>query len=111
MARSLVPVGELAGALQDDIDAQVFPGEGGGVRLAEHADRLPADSDVGAFGGKPLRPRSVHRVVVEEMRQGLRVRDVVHGDEVDPDLALERRSQNETADPSEPVDRYPHEPS
>ena len=40
-----VGVGEEAGRLDDDVDAQVAPGQLRRVALGEHLDRLAADGD------------------------------------------------------------------
>ena len=42
----VVGLGEAAGRLDDDVDAQLAPGEVGGVALGEDLDRLAVDDDV-----------------------------------------------------------------
>ena len=46
----LVCVGEAAGGLDDEVDAELAPGDGGGVALRDDLDALTVDLD-GAVGG------------------------------------------------------------
>ena len=63
MLASGLGVGEAAGGLDDDVDAQVAPAEVGGIPLGENLDRLAVDDDRVAFeldgdniivNGKPI---------------------------------------------------------
>src|SRR5439155_9515076 len=106
--RRLLALGELAGALENDVDAHILPRKRRRVRLAEGPNRLPSDLDPAITRLEPLRPGSVHRVVGQEMSERLRVGDVVHRDEIAGDVALERRPDDQSPDAAEPVDCDPH---
>ena len=104
-----IAIGESAGTLEHELHAEVLPGQllwlfdgGDSDRLAVHDERVAL-----RFDGAGKAP--VHRVVFQEVRQRLRVGDVVDADEFDVGL-LGRggRAHHVAADASEPIDPYPH---
>ena len=95
--------GEQAGRLDDDVDAELVPRQRLRVALAEHAERRAVDADRVALdldAGKP----AVRRVVVEQVREDVRRREVVHGDDVELAAALQVRANEVAPDPAEAVD-------
>ena len=99
----LVALGEEAAALEDQVHAELLPGQLGGIALGEHADRLPVD-------GEPVLVRAhvpgegpVDGVVLEEVRERLRVGDVVHGDELERAL-VEAGAEHVPPDAAEAID-------
>jgi hypothetical protein len=104
--RGLVPRGEPAGGLYDHLGAEVAPREGGGVALGEHAETLAINDQVAVLDADLAREDPVHGVVLEQVRQGLGVGEVVDADDVVAvvEPALEDGAEDEPADPAEPVD-------
>jgi len=87
----------------DDVNAELVPRQCLRVALAEHAKRRAVDADRVALDldtGKP----AVRRVVVEQVREDVRRRKVVHGDDVELAAALQVRSNEVPPDPAEAVD-------
>ena len=76
-------VGEEAGGLDHDVDAEVAPLQGGGVVLGEGLDLLVAHDDrVG--GGRHVGVEAAEdRVVLEQVRQDGVVGQVVDADDLD----------------------------
>ena len=103
MPRRLVALGEETAALEHQIDAELLPRELGGIALRDHTHRLPVEADAVLLRPHVAAERAVHRVVLEEMRERLRVGDVVHGDELEPAL-VEAGAQDVSADAPETID-------
>ena len=99
----LLAVGEEAGGLHDDLDAQVAPGQVGGVALSEHLDVLAVDGDAILVVGDLAVETTKDRVVLEQVGQGLVVRQVVDGDNLDVGALLEGGTEEVAADPAEAV--------
>ena len=99
----LLAVGEEAGGLHDDLDAQVAPGQVGGVALSEHLDVLAVDGDAILVVGDLAVETTEDRVVLEQVGQGLVVRQVVDGDNLDVGALLEGGTEEVAADPAEAV--------
>ena len=104
-ALAFVGVGEDAGALEHDVDAEVAPRQRRRVLLGEDLDLAAVDDDrarrrrvdvavVGAVG----------RVVLEQERVHLGVDEVVDRDDLDVRGALDERLERLAADPAEAVD-------
>src|SRR4030095_16651508 len=85
----VVALGEDAGRLDDHVDAQVAPGELGRVALGAGQDPLAGDGDRLVVEGDVPLQAAEGRVVLEQVRQGLVVGQVVHGHDLDV-LALGR---------------------
>ena len=99
----LLAVGEQARGLEHDVDAEVLPRQLAGVADRQHLEAVAADGDGVARGLHVLRQVAENRVVLEQVRQGLRVREVVDRHEIEFLLA-EGGAQDVAADPPEPVD-------
>lgn len=99
----LLAVGEEAGGLHDDLDAQVTPGQVGGVALSEHLDVLAVDGDAILVVGDLAVETTEDRVVLEQVGQGLVVRQVIDGDNLDVGALLEGGAEEVAADPAEAV--------
>ena len=99
----LLGLGEKAGGLDDDLNADRGPGKLGGVLLGEHLDEAAVDPEVAADGLDRSRIRPERRVVFEQVRVHFRVRQIVDRDDLDVGI-VEGGAQNETPDASETVD-------
>jgi hypothetical protein len=99
----LVALGEEPAALEDQLHAEVFPGELGRVALREHADLLPVDGEAVLVGLHVAREGAVHGVVLEEVGERPRVGDVVHRDELERAL-VEAGAEHVPADAAEAID-------
>ena len=105
--RGVVPLREQAGRLHHDVHAEVAPGKGRRVALGQHLEVARAHPQPAAFDRHLVGQVAEHRVVLEQVGQRLRIRDVVDRDELDILLAaLQGGPHDVAADPSEPVD--PH---
>src|SRR5438270_37382 len=102
----LVGVGEEAGRLDHDLDAEVPPLEPGRVALAEEADGAVADAYGVAVRADGRAEGPQRRVVLQKMGEGVSVADVVDGDDLEVRVELGGRPVDVPADPAEPVD--PH---
>src|SRR5262249_34272003 len=80
-----------------------LPRQRAGIALGEHLDRLLPDDQGIAFRAYVLVEPAVDRVVAQQVRQRLGVRDVVDGHELEPGLA-ETGSKHVAADTPEAVD-------
>src|SRR5208282_1475150 len=89
--------------------AQLAPRQLGGVTLGEHLQRLAIEQDRPAFGFDLVAERAVDGIVLEQMREGGRVGDVVDGDDLEVSFG-QRRAQKHPADSAESVnsDFYRH---
>ena len=111
--RGLLLAGEDAGAFQDDVDAELAPGQLREVALGQHLDRRQrlagggADVQRVALELGLAREAAVHAVVAEQMRVGGGRRQVVDRHHLDVVAALlGQRPQDVAADPAEAVDGY-----
>jgi len=96
-------------ALDDDPDPFVIPGDLRGVAVGEALDRPAVDDQLILSSGHGSRKASVVGVVLEEVRVGLHVEEVVDGNNLQgARIALEDRLQHLAPDPSEPVDPDPY---
>ena len=103
MGLGLLAVGEEAGGLHDDLNAQVAPGQVGGVALSEHLDVLAVDGDAILVVGDLAVETTKDRVVLEQVGQGLVVRQIVDGDNLDVGALLEGGAEEVAADSAEAV--------
>ena len=97
-------VGEEAGALEHDVDAQVAPRQVGRVALGEDLDLAAVDDDRRVAGPDVARIGAVGRVALEQERVHLGVDQVVDGDDLDVRGALDERLERLATDPAEAVD-------
>ena len=97
-------IGEDAGALEDDVDAEVAPRQGGRVALGQDLDLTAVDDDRRVAGTDVARVGAVGRVVLEQVRVHLRVDQVVDGHDLHVRGTLDERLERLPTDPAEAVD-------
>jgi len=108
VCRGLVAFGEEAGGLHDDVDAERLPRQLGGVAFGKHAQRLAVDRDAVVGGRNRVGQHTHHRVVLEQVRHGLLVAEVVDGDDLHLRPAFLCCSPETAPDSAEAVDSYSH---
>ena len=97
-------IGEDAGALEDDVDAEVAPRQGGRVALGQDLDLAAVDDDRRVAGTDVARVGAIGRVVLEQERVHLRVDQVVDGHDLHVRGTLDERLERLSTDPAEAVD-------
>ena len=103
--RAASAFGEASGGLEHDVDAEILPRQRRRVLLGEDSDLVAVDGDRAVSCLDVALVRAVNRVVLEQVRERLRIREIVHGDEVDVrDTLLLRGAKHLTSDSSEAVD-------
>ena len=102
LARGVVQ--EKAGALQDDVGADLVPLEVGGIGLGGQADALAIDDHGVAIDGDVAGEVTVDRVVLEHVGQVVRVQQVVDSDHLDAGEVLGDGTEGHAADAAETVD-------
>ena len=103
-ALAFVGVGEDAGALEDDVDAEVAPRQGRRVLLGQDLDLAPVDDDRAVAGLDLAVVGAVRRVVLEQQGVHLGVDEVVDRHDLDVRGALDERLERLAADAAEAVD-------
>ena len=98
---------EEPGRLDRDVDAEIRPGQVGGVALGEELDLVAADGDRVVAGLDRDVEVAEHGVVLEQVRHRLRVADVVRGHDLEVAALLELGAQEVPADAAEAVDPHP----
>ena len=81
MSAHLGAVGKNAGRFDDDIDAELFPGQTRGIFLIEDGDVAPVDIYRAVAQLNFPRIDSVGGVVAKQMRIGFQVGHVIDGDD------------------------------
>ena len=94
---------EDPGALQHEVDTQLAPRQLGRVTLGERRDPVAVDDQLARRGAHVMVVAPVDAVVLEQVRQIVRVGDVVDCHEVEP-IGIEQDLQRGPADPSQTVD-------
>ena len=109
----LLPLGEDARGLDDDVDAQVAPGQCLGVALGEHLERVVAHGDAVAGDLDLVGQRAVGGVVLQEVGVDLRRGEVVDRYQVDVGSRPAGGPVEVSPDPPEAVDAdsYRHDSS
>ena len=97
-------IGEDARALEDDVDAEVAPRQGGRVALGQDLDLTAVDDDRRVAGPDVARVGAVRRVVLEQVRVHLRVDQVVDGHDLHVRGTLDEGLERLPTDPAEAVD-------
>ncbi len=101
----LVLVGEEARALEDDVGAELLPRQLGGVLLGDDLRVHVAEVDGALERLRGMGRAAVDAVVVVEVRERLRVGQVVDGDELEVlDVALGEGADDAASDAAEAVD-------
>ena len=104
----LVAVGEDAGGLDHDIDAEVAPREGFGIALGKHLEGVRPHGDAVAGDLDLFVEDAVGRVVLEQVGVDLGRGQVVDGDQIDVGSGLPRRPVEVATDAAEAVDANPY---
>ena len=103
--RAASAFGEASGGLEHDVDAEVLPRQRRRILLGEDSDLVAVDGDRAVRRRDVALVRAVHRVVLEEVRERLRIGQVVDGDELDVgDTLLLRGAKHLSSDASKAVD-------
>ena len=100
-------VGEEAGRLDRDVDAELAPRQLRGIALGHELDLVVAGPDEAVAGLDREVERAEHGVVLQQVGHRLRIRDVVRRDELEVAAALEGSPEEVPADPAEAVDPDP----
>ena len=107
MLGRVVPIGEQAGRLEHHVDAERFPGQLRRIAHRQHLELVAVDRNRVALCLDAGVEVAQNRVVLQQMREGRGVGQVVDRHEIDV-LVAERGSHDIPADPAEPVDADPH---
>ena len=99
-----VGIGEEAGGLDDDVGADLGPRQIGRIALTEDRDRLAVDGDLCFSGNHRHANAPEHAVVLEQVRQGLGVREVVDAHDLDVCAALKQSAEEISADAAKAID-------
>ena len=97
-------LGEEAGRLDHDVDAEVAPRQVRRVALGQHLDLVAVDDQRVLADLDRARERAEDGVVLEQVAQRAGVREVVDGDDLDVRARLVRGAEDVAADPAEAVD-------
>ena len=103
MSLRLVGVREAARRFHDDFSAFLGPGDLGGICLGIDDDLLAVDGDIVVPVGDFVRQRAMHGVVLQQVRHGLGVRQVIDGDDFHVRIA-HGSPENQTTDTTETID-------
>ena len=99
-------VREEARRLDDDVDAEVLPRQAlSGRALPSTLNEVPSTLISSPSTSTPAKA-AVRRVVAQEVRQDVRRREIVHGDDVEVALPRQVRADEVPPDPPEAVDAY-----
>ncbi len=88
MGCCLVAIGEEPGGFDDDVDTQSPPRQVPWIPLRQHLQRFAVDHEAIVGGGHRLSKHAHHRVVLEQVRHGLLVTEVVHRHHLDVGTTL-----------------------
>ncbi len=100
-------VGEQSGGLDDDVHAEVFPGQLGGVLVTHEFHRLAIDDDVVSFRHDGRAERAQGGVVFQEVGERMGVPNVVDGDDFEGRLQRVSSPVDVAADAAETIDPNP----
>src|SRR5206468_6432740 len=84
--------------------AELFPGQGRRILDGAHADLAPVDEDGLALGGDFGLEVAVDGIVLQEVRQGLGIGEVVDADHLDLTARLARSAEEHASDAAKSVD-------
>ena len=97
-------LGEEAGGLDDDVHAQLAPGQLGGVALGQDLDGLAVDDDVAVLDLDAGRQAAGDGVVLEQVGERLGAGEVVDRDDLQVCALCQGGAEVVAADPAEAVD-------
>ena len=98
--------GEETGRLDDEVDADLTPGQVRRIALGQDVHRLSVTGDLGVAGLDRAGVAAVHGVVLQEVRQRGSRCQVVDGDDLVA-VALLDDAEDKPPDAAKTVDRYP----
>ena len=98
-------LGEQSRGFDDQVDPQLFPGQFGGILDCHHLDLFLSNLDEAVSVSHIFRKNSENRVILQQMGQGLGIRDIIDRQDLDPRRKV-RRAIKKSADPSKTV--YSH---
>ena len=98
-------LGEEPGRLDDDLDAEVAPGQRRGVALGQHLHVLAVDHELAVAGLDRARIAPVDRVVAQQVRKRRGAGEVVHRHDLEARIPASGGPKHVAADAAEPVDR------
>src|SRR4051794_19928373 len=104
----LVAVREQPRRLDDDLGTELLPREAGRITFGQHLELVAVDRDAVGRRADFALVGTQHGVVLEQVREGRGVGDVVDRHEVEVCSALLRCSEEVAADPAESVDADLH---
>ncbi len=103
--RRLLALGEPAGALHDDVDAQLTPRKLLGIRLGQHRDVQTIGLEMPVGHRDLAREAPVHAVVFQQKSVHFGRPEIVDRHEIEVLAAsLQERPEGEPADPAESID-------
>ncbi len=102
MSTGFLFTGEKAGALQHDIDIQLFPGKLGGIAFRQHLDAVTIDDHVVAFDRHFSIKPTMGGVVLRQVGIDTGITEIVDGNDFDRMLfaSLIVGSKHISADPA-----------
>ena len=96
---------EEAGGLDDDVDIQSTPGDGGGILLGEDLDLVAVNDHVVALDLDVVVEDAVNRVVLQHIGQVFGIQQVVDADNRDVlGEVLDGGAENHAADAAKAID-------
>src|SRR4051812_2375105 len=98
MTRRFVLRCETAGRFDDDLDAEVGPGDFGRVGSGEDAQLAPVDGETSVSVADRVRDRAVNGIVFEQVRERGRVGQIVDSDELNLMTSLQRGADDVPSD-------------
>src|SRR5262249_38561630 len=104
--RSALAVGEEARRLDHDVDAEVAPRQRSRVALGQHLELLAVHEEAAVRRLHLAWEPPEDRVVLEQLSERRRVRDVVDGDPLDIGLLRRRGAKHVAPDAAEAVDSH-----
>jgi hypothetical protein len=96
---------EAAGGLEYEFDLELGPREIRGLSLGQHADAAPVDHEGVAVDLDGALEAAERGVVAQQVRERLRLREVVDGDDLEVGVALREGAEHAASDAAEAVDR------
>src|ERR1700728_3872483 len=108
MGASFGRIGEEAGRLNHDLDAERLPRQFARIALGENFYRTSVDGDRIIRSGDLARIGTVVRVVLKQMRAFRRLDEIVYGCDFDFRAALQERLEEIPSDAAEAVDSDAH---
>ena len=102
MFPGFVGVGELSRGLDDDLRADGFPGQLGGIFFCENLECLAVDGDAVGAGGDFVGQVAEDRVVFEQVGQSFGIGEIVDCDEIEIFVG-ERGAKNVAPDASKSI--------